>query len=104
MRTRIGAAVLAAAFAASGAAWADDDDERRGKGFRRAEKHCEKEAEDRGLRVEKVGEAEKVAKKRYEVKLRVEDDRWDARRDRRDDDDFRVLCLYDDEERRARID
>jgi hypothetical protein len=104
MRIAIGAALLAAVCAGSGAAWADDDDEPRGKGFRRAEKHCEREAEDRGLRVEKVGEAERVAKKRYEVKLRVEDDRWDDRRDRRNDDDFRVLCLYDDEERRARID
>ena len=104
MQARIGAAVLAAAFAVGGVAHADDDDdERRGKGFRRAEKHCEREAEDRGLRVEKVGEAEKVSKKRYEVRLRVEDDDWDARRSRRDDDDFRVVCRYDDEERRARI-
>jgi mRNA-degrading endonuclease RelE of RelBE toxin-antitoxin system len=99
MRVRIGMAALAAAFAVSCVAWADDD-RRSAKGFARAERRCEREAEDQGLRVEKVGDAERVGKKRYEVKLRVED-RSDQRR--RKDDDFRVLCRYDDEERRARI-
>jgi hypothetical protein len=86
------------------AAWADDGE--RSKGHARAEKRCAREAEDRGLRVEKVGEADRVGKKQYEVKLRVDRDydRRDYRgRNKRDRDDIRVMCHYDDRSRRAQL-
>jgi hypothetical protein len=101
MRLRIGIAALAATFALGSVAWADEDDgDKRSKARARAEKHCAREAEDRGLFVEKVGDPEKVGKKQYEVKLRV-DERYDDRR--RKKDDFRVLCRYDDKRRHAEI-
>ena len=102
MRLRIGFAALAAALAVSCIAYADEDDDGdRSKGYARAEKRCAREAEDRGLRVEKVGDAERVGRKQYQVKLRV-DDRYDDRR-RKKGDDFRVVCRYDDKSRHAEI-
>ena len=92
-------------FAVSCAAWADDDGER-SKGHARAEKRCAREAEDRGLRVEKVGEADRVGKKQYEVPLRIDrgKERWDDRgRNKRNRDDIRVMCHYDDKSRRAQL-
>ena len=105
MTTRIAIAGIAAVFAVSCAAWADDDGER-SKGHARAEKRCEREAEDRGLRVEKVGEADRVGKKQYEVTLRIDrgKERWDDRgRNKRNRDDVRVMCHYDDKSRRAQL-
>ena len=104
MRLRIGIATLAAALSMSCVAWADDDDDRyddgHAKAEARAEKHCAREANDQGLRVEKVGDADRIGKKLYEVKLRV-DDRYDERR--RKQDDFRVVCRYDDKSKRAQL-
>jgi hypothetical protein len=104
MRLRIGAVSAAAILATSCIAYADDDRDHggdgRSKAEARAERQCEREAEDRGLRVRGVGDAERVGKKEYEVRLRV-DDRDDRRKKK--DDDFRVLCRYDDRSRRASI-
>ena len=105
MTTRIALAGIAAVFAVSCAAWADDDGER-SKGHARAEKRCAREAEDRGLRVEKVGDADRIGKKQYEVPLRIDRDkaRWDDRRgNKRNRDDIRVMCHYDDRSKRAQL-
>ena len=101
MRLRIGIAGLIAALSVSCVAWADDDHDKNTKAESRAEKECAREASDRGLRVEKIGEADRVGKKLYEVKLRVDDRSYDERRRR--DDDFRVVCRYDAKSRRAQI-
>ena len=108
MTFRIAATASAAVLAIGCVAYADDDDDRRARGEARAEKRCAREAEDQGLRVERVGDAERVGKKEYEVRLRVDDDRDGryGRRDRdrdRDDDEFRVTCRYDDRSKSARI-
>ena len=113
MRLHIGAAALLAALSVSCVAYADDDDDDggRSKGYARAEKHCAREAEERGLRVENIGDVDRVGKKQYEVRLRVDsrdferrdrdrNGRWDRDLDR---DEFRVTCQYDDREKRARI-
>ena len=99
MKSRIGLAALAI-LSVSCVTWADEG-HGRSEAYARAERHCAREAQDQGLRVEKIGDVEKVGKKQYEVKLRV-DDRYDRRE--RKKDDFRVLCRYDDRERLARID
>ena len=100
----IGAAALVGLLTVSCVAYADDDHDR-SKGEARAEKQCEREAEQRGMRVERVGSAEKVGKKEYEVKLRVDgrDVRYDKRDKKKGDDDFRVMCHYDDKSRRATL-
>ncbi len=60
----------------------------------RARKQCKRVAEARGLKLEKVGKAEKVGKKRWEVSLRVK---------RKKADDTHVICRYDDKLRQAEI-
>ena len=108
MTFRMAAWAFAGVLAIGCIAYADDDDDRSSKGEARAERQCAREAEDQGLRVERIGDAERVGKKEYEVRLRVDDDR-DGRysrrgRDRdRDDDEFRVTCRYDDRSKSARI-
>jgi hypothetical protein len=105
MTLRMGLAALLGLFVTACIAYADDDDDNRSNAEARAEKRCAREAEERGLRVERVGDAEKVGKKEYEVRLRV-DDRGYGRNDKRDkkkDDDVRVTCRYDDKSRRADI-
>jgi hypothetical protein len=108
---RIHTGLLALLMVSTGCiAYSDGDGGRGGRSDAeaRAEKHCEREAEQRGLRVERVGDAEKVGKKEYEVRLRVDDRRYERSDDKRGkkkdkDDDLRVVCRYDDKSRRASI-
>ncbi|MGH7287586.1 MAG: hypothetical protein ACREI8_06155 [Myxococcota bacterium] len=83
----IGGLVLSLAFA--GVAYAEESEAKS-----RARKQCKRVAEARELKVEKVGNAEKVGKKRYEVSLRVK---------RKKADDTHVICRYDDKIRQAEI-
>jgi hypothetical protein len=71
----------------------------------RAEKRCEREAEDRGLRVRNVSNAEKVGKKQYEVRLKVDERQYydDKQGKKKKGDEVRVLCRYDDKDRRATL-
>jgi phenylalanyl-tRNA synthetase alpha subunit len=80
---------LLAALALAGTAYGEDSEPES-----RARKQCKRVAEARGLKVEKVGNAEKVGKKRYEVSLRVK---------RKKADDTHVICRYDDKIRQAEI-
>ncbi len=87
----------------------DDDrdrDKNRSKGEERARSHCVAEANSRGMRVESAGQAQKVGKKQYEVKLRIDAHRQhgNSKKQKKKNDDYRVLCQYDDKSRRARID
>jgi hypothetical protein len=82
----------------------DDHDNDRSNAEERAQKYCLKEAKSRGMRVEDVGRIDKLGKKDYEVKLRI-----DAGKDKKDKDkdkggDYTVYCRYDDKSRNARID
>jgi len=96
MRSIIWPALVLAISGLGSAAHADDDDsERRG----RAERHCRQKAEDRGYHVEKIGDVDKVGHKRYDVKLHV-----DPHHKGKKDDDFTLLCRYDDDSRHADID
>lgn len=110
MTSRTGLAALALLFGTACVVDGGGGGGGRGNGDRdaeaRAEKRCEREAEERGLRVRKVGAAEKVGKKQYEVKLRVDDSRYgrvEKDKKKNKDDEVRVLCRYDDKDRRASI-
>jgi hypothetical protein len=81
----------------------DDRDRDRSKGEDRAKKYCVQEAKSRGMRVENVGNIDKVGKKQYEVKLRIDSRKSDKKDDKKKGGDFRVLCRYDDKSRRATI-
>lgn len=112
MRIRRLAALLALPLLLVGACASlddDDDDDRdrdrdrdRAQAEERARSHCVDEADAQGLRVESVVRIEKVAKKRYEVKLRVAPTKKQLKKKTAEGE--RVLCRYDDEEREARID
>jgi len=84
-----------------------DGDKDRPKAEERAKKYCVDQAKARGLRVESVGRIEKVAKKQYEVKLRVAPKNKPDKSDKQDKQvkkgDDRVLCRYDDKNRQAAI-
>jgi hypothetical protein len=67
----------------------------------RARRSCVDEATALGWRVEKVGRIEKVAKKEYEVKLRVTSRNKQLKKSQ---DEDRVLCRYDDKSGSTRID
>ena len=85
----------------------DDGDKDRPKAEERAKKYCVDQARARGLRVEDVGRIEKVAKKQYEVKLRVASKNKQLKNEKNQqkdkDDDARVLCRYDDKGRQATL-
>jgi hypothetical protein len=110
MRTRRLAALLVLPLLLVGACASlddDDDDDRdrdrdRAQAEERARSHCVEEADAQGLRVESVVRIEKVAKKRYEVKLRVGPTKKQLKKKTAEGE--RVLCRYDDEAREARID
>jgi len=91
VRLRIWSVGLIAALALAGAAHGEDSEAEA-----RARKRCEKAAEARGLKVEKVGKPEKVGKKAYELKLRIKQKEKKA-------DDYHVICRYDDKAREAEI-
>ena len=88
----------------------NDGDKDRPKAEERAKKYCVDQARARGLRVESVGRIEKVAKKQYEVKLRVasknkqlKNDKEDKQGKQADKGEDRVLCRYDDKNRQAAL-
>jgi hypothetical protein len=100
-------AALAALLLLAGCASLDDDDDRdrdrdrdRTQAQERARDYCVAEAKAEGWRVESVERIEKVAKKRYEVKLRV----GPKKKQLKKNEGERVLCRYDDKVRDARID
>lgn len=99
-------AALAALLLLAGCASLDDDDRdrdrdrERSQAQERARDYCVAEAKARGWRVERVERIEKVAKKRYEVKLRV----GPKKKQLKKNEGERVLCRYDDTQRDARID
>ena len=78
----------------------DDRDKDRSKAEERARKYCLDDAKSRGLRVEDVGKIEKLGKKQYELRLRVETKKKDGKKN----GEFRVVCRYDDKARSATID
>ena len=80
----------------------DDQDKDRSNAEERAQKYCVSEAKSRGLRVEDVGRIDKVGKKQYEVKLRIDGGKGKDKKDK--GGDYNVLCRYDDKSRNARID
>lgn len=80
----------------------DDRDKDRPKAEERAEKYCVDAANALGWRVDKVGRIEKVAKKQYEVKLRVSPRTKQLKK--ADQESDRVICRYDDENRQAIVD
>lgn len=83
----------------------DDHDKDRSKREERARKFCVEEAHSRGMQVESAGQVHKVGKKQFEVRLRIDAHKQGkSKKDKKKDDDFRVLCRYDDTSRRARID
>jgi hypothetical protein len=81
-----------------------DRDDDRPKAEERARRYCIDEAKDRGLRIEDVGGVDKVGKKQYEVRLRVEPKKDSKDKgEKKKDGDFRALCRYDDKARRATL-
>jgi hypothetical protein len=105
-------ATLAALLLLTGCAALDgggghDGDKDRSKAEERARKYCVDQAKSRGLRVESVGSIEKVAKKQYEVKLRVAPKNKPDKNDKQDKQvkkgDDRMLCRYDDKNRQAAL-
>jgi hypothetical protein len=71
----------------------------------RAERRCEREAEERGMRVRNVSSAEKVGKKQYEVRLKVDERQYGDydKKSKKKGDEVRVVCHYDDKDRRATL-
>jgi len=77
-----------------------DHDKDRPKAEERAKRYCLDLAKSRGLRVADVGKIEKLGKKQYDVRLRVEPKKKDGKKN----GEFRVVCRYDDKARSATID